>query len=160
MALNDALSTIVKRLRALEQWRESILEPTNSCCLLAQKSAQSIPNRATTAILWKTEERDLDGLHDGVNTDRITILVPGVYVVSGHVYYAPAARGGQRTLLIYDGATPIAGHTHNAETAAGYISVATQYTCAAADILRLYFYQDSGGALNVQLGRFQATRIA
>lgn len=160
MALNDVLSTVVKRLRALELWRDSLLEPTNSCCLLAQKSAQSIPDSATTAILWETEERDLDGLHDGVNTDRITILVPGVYVVSGHVYYAQDAGGGQRTLLIYDGATPIAGHTHNAETAAGYISVATQYTCAAADILRLYFYQDSGGALDVQLGRFQATRIA
>jgi hypothetical protein len=160
MALEQVLGQIVRRLRALEQWREAILEPTNSCCLLARAAAQSIPDATPTAILFTTEERDLDGLHDGVNTDRITILVPGVYVVSGHAYYAQDAGGGQRTLLIYDGATPIAAHTHNAETAAGYISVATQYTCAAADILRLYFYQDSGGALDVQLGRFQATRIA
>lgn len=160
MAIEQVLTQIVRRLRGLEQWRESILEPTNSCCLLARAAAQSIPDSASTAILFTTEERDLDGLHDDVNTDRITILVPGVYAISGHVYYDQGAGGGQRSLAIFDGATAIAGHTHNAETAAGYISVATQYTCAAADILRLYFYQDSGGALDVQLGRFQATRIA
>jgi hypothetical protein len=160
MALEQVLAQIVRRVRALEQWREAILEPTNSCCLLARAAAQSIPDATPTAILFTTEERDLDGLHDGVNTDRITVLVPGVYAISGHVYYDQDAGGGERSLAIYNGATSIAAHTHNAETAAGYISVATQYTCAAADILRLYFYQTSGGALNVQLCRFQATRIA
>ena len=159
MALEQVLSTIVKRLRSLELWRDSLREPTNSCCLLTN-ATMSIPNNAGTAITFDTETRDLDGLHDGVNTDRITIKVAGVYVVTGGAYYDQAAGGGRRSLVIYKGATAYNGQSHFDITGAGYISTADEIVCAVGDILRLYVYQTSGGALNVLYARLGATRIA
>ena len=65
MALNDVLSTIVKRLHSLELWRDSLLEPTNSTCILRSDASQAFADGVAAAVTFGvgTEIRDLDGLH-------------------------------------------------------------------------------------------------
>lgn len=162
MAL-DVLNTIVKRLRALEQWRESILEPTNSTCILRSDVAQTFADGVAAAVTFgaATEIRDLDGLHDtALNTERITALVAGVYVISGTVVWEGDGAGDRELILYQNGPITLDWHSHAASTTACGMNVVAHAHLAAGDYIWMEAMQTSGGALDVLYKRFAATRIA
>lgn len=55
---------------------------------LKKAANQSIPNITWTVCQFDTETSDYEGMHDNVtNNSRITITVPGIYLVGGSIVY-------------------------------------------------------------------------
>ena len=163
MALEQVLSTIVKRLRSLELWRDSLREPTNSTCILRKDASQSFADGVAAAVTFGagTEIRDLDGLHStALNTERITAVVAGVYVITGTVMWEGNKAGDRELGLYQNGGITLDLHTHlPADTLSG-MNVTAHALLAVGDYIWMEALQTSGGALNVLYARLGATRIA
>ena len=163
MAVNDLMSQIVRRLSAMEQALAAVREPTNSCCIVEIKSAQTIAHDTETIILYETEIRDLDDLHSTtLNTGRITVKVPGVYLVTVGCRAAAQAGGTMAVIRIrLNGTTIRPAHHHPAQNYPSQIGTTVVVVATVAgDYFDSTFYQNSGGDLNIDLGRFAAVRIA
>ena len=163
MAIEQVLSTIVKRLRALELWRDSLREPTNSTCILRKDASQSFADGVAAAVTFGvgTEIRDLDGLHStALNTERITAVVAGVYVITGDVMWEGDGAGDRELALYQNGGITLDLHSHlPGETVTG-MNVCAHAHLAVGDYIWMAATQTSGGALNVLYARLGATRIA
>jgi len=163
MALERVLRDIVARLvrlerKAVEDWAR---EPHISTCQVSISSAQEIATGAPADVTFDTDDYDPDDLHSTVsNTDRITIVVPGVYIITGNTTWE-AHDTGTRRIQITVGASAIAGQEGDAggATITHDQSVAVQKRLAADDIVRLSAYQTSGGGLDLNTCTLEVTRI-
>lgn len=128
-------------------------------CIAYHSATQSLTSATYTALNLDSEDFDVGNMHDPVtNNTRFTIPVGGggVYQIVGRTSWAPGA-GNLRLLAIYkNGAeindttvVPIGGGIQTQQL------VTTFAPLLAGDVLELYGYQDSGGALNAG----SATRI-
>ena len=163
MALNDVLATIVKRLHSLELWRDSLLEPTNSTCILRSDTGQTFGDGVAAAVTFGvgTEIRDLDGLHStALNTERITAVVAGVYVITGDVMWEGNGAGDRELALYQNGPITLDLHSHvPADTLCG-MNVCAHAHLAVGDYIWMAATQTSSGDLDVLYARLGATRIA
>jgi hypothetical protein len=120
-------------------------------CRLNNSAAQSIPNTTWTNLTFDHEEYDTDGMHSLVtNTDRITCVTAGKYLVLGFVYFAANATGNRQLLLLKNGgSTEIFSFEGNPTASSGCLTnVYCIIELAVGDYLQLQAYQNSGGALN------------
>jgi len=157
-------SQITQRLAAVERWirTHASWETSNSTCQVYVKGPQTLPTGASTVVTFAGEEYDPDDLHSTtVNTDRITVIVAGVYAMSGNGVWE-ANDTGTRRLDITVGGTSVAGQSvfMAAETLAASISVARQKELAVGDIVRLEGYQTSGGDLDLYPCTLEVTRVS
>jgi len=163
MALEQVLATIAKRIAALEARFEALLEPTNSTCILRSDASQATADGVAAAVTFGvgTEIRDLDGLHDtALNTERITALVAGVYVITGDVMWEGNGAGDRELALYQNGPITLDLHSHlPGDTLCG-MNVCAHAHLAVGDYIWMAAMQTSGGALNVLYARLAATRIA
>jgi hypothetical protein len=140
----------------------------NKTCRLWNNAAQSISNAAWNIITFNTEKWDTDGMHSTVsNTDRITCVTAGVYLAIAVIYF-DISSVGNRQLIISRGGVVSEINTYEGNPPAdggclcfGFCLI----SFAAGEWLRLYAYQNSGGALNSLstdpvYPQFGATRIA
>lgn len=164
MALSNVLSEMARRISRIERWMETqeAREPSNSSCIVSRAAAQTIAHNTVTAIEFPTEEQDTEDLHSTtVNTSRITIKVPGVYLVTGGLRIAANATGRRILRVLLNGETVAPAHEHPASNEINRISVIVVAVCATAgDYLEMAFQQTSGGNLDIDIARFAATRIA
>jgi hypothetical protein len=113
----------------------------------------SIANATATALTFNSERRDDGALHStSSNTDRLTASVSGWYVVWGNVEFVSNAVGF-RTLSFRVNATPdIYGAEQQAAVSGSetIMSSATLIYLTAGDYVRMFVYQNSGGALSVR----------
>lgn len=163
MALEEALSAIVKRLRLLERRVELLLEPTNSTCILRSDTGQTFTDGVAAAVTFGagTEIRDLDGLHStALNTERMTAVVAGVYVVTGTVMWE-GDQAGERELALYqNGPITLDLHSHAPGATLCGMNVCAHALLAVGDYVWMEAMQTSGGALDVLYKRLAMTRIA
>jgi len=163
MAVNELLSTIVKRLTALERKVATLLEPTNSTCILRSDTAQTFADGVGAVVTFGvgTEIRDLDGLHDtALNTERITAVVAGVYVITGDVMWEGNKAGDRELALYQNGPITLDLHSHvPGDTLCG-MNVCAHAHLAVGDYVWMEATQTSGGDLDVLYARLGATRIA
>jgi len=157
-------SQIATRLAAVEKWirTHASWETSNSTCQVYVKGPQTLPTGASTVVTFAGEEYDPDDLHSTtVNTDRITVIVAGVYAMSGNGVWE-ANDTGTRRLDITVGGVSVAGQSvfMAAETLAASISVARQKELAVGDIVRLEGYQTSGGDLDIYPCTLEVTRVS
>jgi len=113
-------------------------------------------------VLFDGEEYDPDELHSLVgNTDRITIIVPGVYTLSAWGVWDVNDTGTERLRITVNNVA-VAGQSVNTsvQTIALDISVSREHLMAAGDIVRLEAYQTSGGDLNLDTATLGVTRIS
>jgi hypothetical protein len=155
---------MAKHIAALEAWKRQheAFEPTNSTCQVYQTGGTfPIPDSAVTIITFDTDEYDPDDLHSTVaNTDRITVLVPGVYVLSANGYFDDAA-GDWRIIYITVNAAIVSSQSITSKV--GFfarLSTTRQIRLAAADVVRMQAYQNSGGQININDPTLEVTRIA
>ena len=163
MALEQVLSTIVKRLRSLELWRDSLREPTNSTCILRKDASQSFADGVAAAVTFGvgTEIRDLDGLHStALNTERITAVVAGVYVITGTVMWEGNGAGDRVLGLYQNGGITLDLHSHLPGATLCGMNVCAHAHLAVGDYIWMEATQTSGGELDVLYARLGATRIA
>lgn len=112
----------------------------------------SVSNVTGTALTFNSEVRDDGSLHDtGSNTDRLTAPVAGWYLVWGNLEFASNATGF-RTLSFRVGATPDIHGAEQAVAVSGDVTIVASACLVhlnANDYVRMFAYQNSGGALNV-----------
>lgn len=105
---------------------------------------------------WKTltfnsEHWDTDSIHStSTNTDRLTCVTAGRYLVFGHVEFA-ANGTGVRSIRITKNGVRVASAIANNVTASfnHNMSLCTVVDMAATDYVQLDAYQNSGGNLNI-----------
>lgn len=130
--------------------------------------AQSIANTSITTLTWDSENYDTGSIHStSADTDRLTVPVAGVYLISVQVTFAANATGLRMVRLTKNGTATILGEDSHPTTAAEAttLNLTTQASLAANDYVICRVYQTSGGALDVNGGKapgsqFHITRIA
>lgn len=138
------------------------------CKVYLTTTAQSIPNATVTAITFNAESADVGSLHDlSTNPSRITIPTGGSgrYLIKSQVAFDANATG-RRVVYIYKNASEVA--RANLFTADGsedtYVHIEYDDLLAAAgDYYEVRVYQNSTGALDVNVGEavtyFSAVRV-
>lgn len=120
-------------------------------CSAWSSALQSIPSAVFTALTLDTNDYDVGGMHSTVTTtSRFTVPVTGAgtYVVNGTTRMAPMAAGTQCGIAIFKNGAQ--GHTlvRGPINANSDIEISAFLLLVGGDVLELYAYQDSGGAIN------------
>lgn len=137
--------------------------------MLTPSAVTSLANITDTAVAYATETEDLDGLHDGVSTSRITIpaALAGKWRFSFTAGFAANATGYRQFAMRKNGAgryyaltlVPLSGTAVLGWFASGSVDL----PMAAGDYMQVVLNQSSGGALNsggnATVEMFQATYI-
>jgi len=112
----------------------------------------TVPHNAWTALTFNAEVFDTDGMHSlTTNTDRLTCILPGTYLVGGQAAFAVNAAGSRGIEIVLNGSTVIA-EVNDLPSGTGNwrMDIApTLYQLAAGDTLQLRAFQTSGGDLDV-----------
>ena len=126
-------------------------------CSLYKSAAQTISNTTFTALTFNSESFDTDAFHStATNTSRITIPAgkAGKYLLHGTIGYGAGSNGSTlRSAAIYkNGAAEkyVVVTLGVGNDDAGRLSFACTLDLAVADYVELYFYQASGGNLDVE----------
>ena len=139
------------------KWSTISTSPTFVGCSLYKSAAQTISNTTFTALTFNSESFDTDAFHStATNTSRITIPAgkAGKYLLHGTIGYGAGSNGSTlRSAAIYKNGsaekyvvvTLGVGNDDN-----GRLSFACTLDLAVADYVELYFYQASGGNLDVE----------
>ena len=126
-------------------------------CSLYTTGSQTISNATFTAVLFDSESFDTDTFHSTAsNTSRVTIPSGkgGKYALSGTVSCDGAA-SGVRAMAIYQNGSPVKYVSQALGAGAGAasrLSFALTLSLVATDYVELYFYQESGGSLGLDVG--------
>jgi hypothetical protein len=101
-----------------------------------------------------TEDYDTDAMINlsGSNS-AITINTAGIYLCTASMNYAASAVGSRFTRIVRDRSSSLTAVCANMMVPTGndtHIAIAGMIECAANDVIDLYGFQSSGGALNVQ----------
>lgn len=117
-------------------------------CRVYNTASQTIPTDTATAITFDSEVYDNGGLHSTVtNTNRITIVTPGTYLITAHIEFASNATNSRFLYLHVNGTTTIANPSVSG--ASGQLGAAALYRFVATDWVQILVYHDSGGNLDV-----------
>jgi hypothetical protein len=141
--LNDLAVTTAKLADGAVTWPKLTLQ---SYARVHRNAALSIPNNAQTAITFDTIETNVGGLFVAGSPDRFTIQQNGVYLFGGVCGLAGAAGGANRLLFIQlAGANLVEQSGPVGPTV--FFAMSTIAALTAGQAMQLIVYQDSGGAL-------------
>jgi hypothetical protein len=116
----------------------------------------SVSNTTNTTLTFDSEAFDT-GLHStSTNTERLTIVRAGIYIVFATVRWAGHATGIRASYLLLNGSNSIlASGSHQLGTAPdanAYVQqVISIAKLAVDDYMTVVVYQSSGGSLNVEV---------
>ena len=122
-------------------------------CLVTQSVGQAIPTGAFTPLTFDVETIDRDGMHStSTNTDRLTAVTPGWYMLGGGVGFAgPGAASTRRGCQWQLNGSAITGGSVlisvGGTSAQAVPARAFPVYLNAGDYLRLAAYQDTGSSL-------------
>lgn len=123
-------------------------------CRVYNDAAISVADGGSgTALTFNTERTDSEGMHStSSDSGRITAAVKGMYIIGGSVAFASNATGNRHLAIMLNGTTLIAVQGQTPEASARTnVSVVTMYPLEATHYVELVAYQNSGGALNVDV---------
>jgi len=113
----------------------------------------SIPNNSLTDLTFNSERYDTDTIHStGTNTNRLTCQTAGKYLIVGNVRFAANGNADRRVAILLNNATYIAwaASEPNPTLETAFI-VTTIYDLSVGNYVTLQAYQNTGGALNVEV---------
>lgn len=119
--------------------------------------AQSIPNATDTQVLMDSNEHDTDSGRSGSSPYSYTIPsgMTGRWRFTCCVKFGGNATGIRQTKLFKNGtlvnAAQSAGQAGPATDFTGYV-LSREFLCNSGDVIAVYGYQNSGGALNTNVG--------
>lgn len=122
-----------------------------------QANAQSIANTTFTQIMCDTAQWDTDSGRSAVSPYSYTVPFAGRWELSGIAGFASNGTGARYALFYQNGSAVTTTQVdEESVSAAGSTSDIAMVTCTVAcnvgDVLALYGYQNSGGALNSDAG--------
>lgn len=138
------------------KWATASSSPSFVGCSLYKSGNQTLSNATFTALTFDTESFDTDAFHStSSNTSRITIPSgkAGKYLLHGSISYGAGSNGSTlRSAAIYkngsaDKYVVVTLGVGNSDE--GRLSFACTLDLAVNDYVELWFYQASGGNLDV-----------
>lgn len=125
---------------------------------------QNIAANTPTFMTFATEENDNAAMGNlGVNNDRLTITVTGIYLVQASVVFASngnAAVNGRQLAIEHLGVNIAFDSRAGSQNIATEITVSILVSAAAASFFRAEVTHSSGAALNITTRSLTATRVA
>lgn len=123
-------------------------------CRVYNSAAITIATATLTAVTFNSERYDTDAIHSTtVNTNRLTCVTAGKYLISADMEFAPNATGTYRKLAIRLNGTTIISLAAISPIASGadasHLSISTIYSLVVGDYVEMMVKQDSGGNLDV-----------
>jgi len=118
--------------------------------IVSRAAVQSINNNSSTAITFDTETKDTDSFFALGAANKFTIPYDGYYLVTGWISFANNATG-YRTANLQDSGSNLLGEI-KANAVNGDVTslpICAQIFMLTSDTVKLFVYQNSGGALNV-----------
>jgi len=128
-------------------------------------AAQGLPPGATTAIQLTAVDYDTDSMWSNVASTRFTAKTPGIYKISGQLWWAPDATSA-RQLLIKKNGVQVAIVQDDPLTSSGAAmgqEINTEVQLAAGDYVEFCGWHSAGGGattLNVTGSLFTASLVA
>jgi len=145
MALNEQLA---KRIGALEQQarKRDVYERHIPYCVLSNQGAKTFTTATWTVCPWALEYNDVGAMFDaGVNTDRVYVVVGGLYSFRGAIGWTDV-KAGTRQLQIRINGTIRARVSLN-QTGQTFQEITLDWHMSPTDYAELWAYQNSGGDL-------------
>lgn len=132
----------------------TVITGSPPACRVFNSAAISIATSGTIQVLTFDSERfkNQAALHStSVNTSRITISDPGVYMVTAGIEFANNVTGSRLAIFKLNGTTFLNGLEVPAAvgTETTVLTISTIWKFAANDFIEVWAKQTSGGALNV-----------
>ncbi len=124
---------------------------------IRQTAAQSIPDTTWTDLVWSTRTGTVRGMGDGAG--GLTVVVPGVYQVTGSVGVGGTWTSGTvYGALTVDGTVEVYGTGMATPSNSSYTmraAVAGVVSCAAGAVLGLRVHQSAGESRSTSIGAGQ-----
>lgn len=122
-------------------------------CRAYRSSTQAVANASYVSASLTSESFDNDGMHDtATNPSRITANTPGLYIVTGRIYFGANATGARQARLIKNGSTALDYWT-GPVSSAGDVACALSATVSLArgDYVEMQAWHNisGGGTLNI-----------
>ena len=122
---------------------------------------QSIPNNTNTVITFTVEAYDdLGAIDIAAHPTRLTAPTTGWYLVTANLGIDPNATGKRYTEFTKNGTTGLGAISAAGSLSAGDLNFSTIERLTAGDYFEVTFYQNSGGAMNVQHARASIVRLS
>jgi hypothetical protein len=119
-------------------------------------AAQSIPNNTSTALTFGSEDFDIGGLHSTAsNTSRLTAPSAGLWLIGATAEFT-ANTTGRRGLYLRANGTAIFAGTLGTAANFSAATVVSLYQLGAGQFVEALAYQDSGGALALNINAWSA----
>ena len=120
--------------------------------------AQTIATSTEASVAFTHQRRVDGGLHTTADDTKMTVYVPGWYLVGASVAWTANATGRRSTYLRLNGATDIGRSLKSTShaTLTEKTAVTTVYHFAAADYVEVRVFQDSGGNLDLAVAANQS----
>jgi hypothetical protein len=129
--------------------RNNIL-PMNESARVWRDSAQSIPDATATAISFSDEISDSGNMWVVGSPTRLTVAIPGLYLVTAQGSFSGSTGGTAREIMIMKNGSDIisdALNTHYGENSTNINTTAIAYL-AIGDYVEMKVFQNSGGNLD------------
>lgn len=151
---DDVLRRVAALEKAMRRPRAEVAPRIG--CRIFNTSPIALTTGINTALTFDSETYDVGNLHStSVNTGRITVSDPGIYVFTGHVEFASNATGVRQLFIRRNGTEALGVILVPAVSGAvTVLSVATEFLMSAGDYVELVALQTSGGNLNVNASNF------
>jgi hypothetical protein len=137
---------------APEDLRTDARLPTRPTANVFHSANQSVPgNAAFTSIAFNSERFDASGMHrTDIDTGRVTIATPGVYLLSANITWAANGTGAREVNIRKNGTTILSRVVQPGDPVNTTDQVATTTALlAAGDFVEVVVRQNSGVGLNV-----------
>jgi len=121
---------------------------------LERPTAQSTSSATNTIVDFTASPANLDdgwGMFDSGATDRVSIVVPGLYMVTGSLRWEANATGYRQLSLLVSGTEKRVVRELAVGSSTGYQEVTCQVRCVQEDYLQLQARQTSGGSLSLEV---------
>jgi len=117
---------------------------------------QEIPNDTLTWLSFDTSVYDFGNLHDpGVDETKLVAPVSGTYIIWAFVRFASNATGDRQVLLYINGVAKAPVRFPAGSTGFTGCPISIPFYLAKNDYAQCRVLQDSGGALNVDMGGYE-----
>lgn len=109
---------------------------------------QSLPTATESVISFTNVLYDPQGLFDFGTATRLTAILSGVYLISGHVEFENVSALARVSLQV-NGTTIIASHSHPSGAGQRF-SISTLYRLEPTDYVQLLAYHERGSNMSVE----------
>lgn len=156
-ALISRIDALAVRVRQLE--RAGMPAATTHSARVRRTTNPSINNATVTSVPWQSAIYDTgDTNWSAGSPTRLTAQRDGVYLITLNFEWTANVNGRRYTEIRLNGSTIIATCENDIEPSAGRsrINMCTVWEMSASDYVEARVYQNTGGALNINVANMEA----